>query len=92
MKKNKIIACLVAISVATGGLLTAILSNSEQEIFSDDMFDANVEALSRTEEGGIYGTCTETVNDCMGPCPGCGQLIYAPGHRGEPTFFGTCNH
>ena len=44
-------------------------------------------------KGGIYGSCEESHNDCIGQCPGCGQLIYAPGHMGPvSSLVGTCNH
>ena len=56
------------------------------------MFEANIEALS-DGEGGIYGTCEESRNDCIGQCPGCGQMIYAPGHMGPvSSLSGSCNH
>lgn len=85
MKRLIIIAAAVA-AVEGAAALLAIVSQG------DPIFEANVEALSNGE-GGIYGSCEESHNDCIGQCPGCGQLIYAPGHMGPvSSLVGTCNH
>ena len=88
MKKTAVIiagAVLLALgSIAVAG---SISRNTGSTIFED-----NVEALANGESG-IYGFCKEESGDCMGPCPGCGQLVFAAGHKGPASgLHGTCNH
>ena len=86
MKKMIVAAAVAAMASGEAVALRTIVSQS------DPIFEANVEALSNGE-GGIYGSCEESHNDCIGQCPGCGQLIYAPGHMGPvSSLVGTYNH
>ena len=88
MKKTAVIiagAVLLALgSIAVAG---SVSRNTGSTIFED-----NVEALTNGESG-IYGFCDERENDCMGKCPGCGQYVYAAGHKGPSRDLGgICNH
>lgn len=89
MKKTAIIIA-GAVLLALGSIAVAV---SIERNSGSTIFEANVEALANGESG-IYGFCEERDNACMGPCPGCGQLVYASGHAGpvKGDLFGTCNH
>ncbi len=58
----------------------------------DDFFYANVDALARGEAHTV-GTCDRTTSsECMGICPGCGQLVYAAGYYGKARVNSCKNH
>ena len=88
MKKTILIIASASLLVI-GSLAVAWSINRNA---SNTIFEANVEALAGGEEG-IYGFCKEESGECMGPCPGCGQLVFAAGHKGPASgLHGTCNH
>ena len=82
MKKMVIAAAVAAMAAGGAVALRTIVSQS------DPIFEANVEALTQAE---LYGFCSEQSGECLGRCPSCGSLIYAPDHKGPSyNISGSC--
>ena len=88
MNKNLVLAVCAAIVAAAAvfGLKSSMLAMSSEMIFN-----ANVEALAKSESG-VTGHCSEETGECMAICPRCGEKYYAPGHKGGSyNMSGQCD-
>ncbi len=89
MKKSLII---VASAIFCAATVLTIVSIGNERSFMNDLFNANVEALSQTETG-MSGGCAKTSGECMAFCPKCGKQVYTPLYLGPVTWYqGTCGH
>ena len=86
---KKIVCISGALLLAASACVFVCADKQNNDI---DLFKANVEALSDTESG-LWGTCSFSSNECLGQCPHCKVLVYAPGIPGRVSkLWGTCNN
>ncbi len=77
--KHKFLLALIA---ATGmASIIVLITSIRQANAVKDLINSNIDALTSTEVE-HSGSCGGEVNDCIGECPVCHELVYVDGRRG----------
>ena len=81
---KKIVCISGALLLAASACVFVCANKQNNDV---DLFKTNVEALSDTESG-LWGTCSFSSNECLGQCPHCKVLVYAPVYQVEYQNYG----